>query len=340
MFKTLAIGAVGGVVFSYFNLPLAWMLGAMITTTVASLHGSNLRVAQLLRSVMVAIIGVMVGAAFTPEVLGAAARWLPTLSCLVVYLLAATTVLYVYFTRVLQLDPVTAYFSATPGGLTEMTLTGAAMGGDDRTIALMHACRILLVVLLIPVWFRYTTGIVTSTSGAPSLQSVGLGDAGILILCAVLGVLGGRALRLPAYQLVGPMTASAAVHAAGLTTSAPPHELVAAAQVVIGSAVGARFAGVPVDRVLRTLGACVLSTALLIGIALAFVLVLSRTTGIDWHPLVLAYAPGGLAEMTLIALALGIETAFVATHQVVRIVLILIGAPLLFRVTSLSTKRK
>ena len=45
----------------------------------------------------------------------------------------------------------------------------------------------------------------------------------------------------------------------------------------------------------------------------------------------LAFAPGGLAEMSLIALALGIDAAYVSSHHVVRIFMIIVAAPLVFR---------
>jgi len=45
----------------------------------------------------------------------------------------------------------------------------------------------------------------------------------------------------------------------------------------------------------------------------------------------LAFAPGGLAEMSVIALSVGIETALVATHHVARVAMIVIGAPVVFR---------
>ncbi len=50
-------------------------------------------------------------------------------------------------------------------------------------------------------------------------------------------------------------------------------------------------------------------------------------------PLSLAFAPGGLAEMSLIAIAINADAAFVATHHVVRIFLIVVLAPLAFRLT-------
>ena len=102
------------------------------------------------------------------------------------------------------------------------------------------------------------------------------------------------------------------------------------AQVVVGSAIGARFTGVPIRRVLGLMAAAVVSTVVMLAATVAFALVLAPATGIDWRSIVLAYAPGGLAEMSLIALSLGIETAFVATHHVIRIGLIVVGAPLVF----------
>ena len=68
-----------------------------------------------------------------------------------------------------------------------------------------------------------------------------------------------------------------------------------------------------------------------LGATVGFAAALSPISGIPFAPIVLAFSPGGLAEMSLIALALGIETAFVATHHVARIAMIVIAAPLVFR---------
>ncbi|MCH8332384.1 AbrB family transcriptional regulator, partial [Candidatus Sumerlaeota bacterium] len=64
----------------------------------------------------------------------------------------------VSFRRVWGYDAVTAYFAAMPGGLTEMTLVGAEMGGDGRVISLTHATRVLLVVLALPFAFQLLIG--------------------------------------------------------------------------------------------------------------------------------------------------------------------------------------
>ncbi len=332
LLKTLLIGAVGGAIFFYLRLPLAWMLGAMVFTTVAALSGASLRLPPTMRGVFITIIGVFLGSAFTPDVLDRIAQWPLSIAGLVLYVGAVTGVLYAYFRRVQGFDPVTAYFSATPGGLSEMVIAGGAMGGDDRRIALVHAARVLMVVMIIPFGFRWVEGEAAITTG----QGLALADAewremGILLACAVVGPFIGRFLRLPAYRMVGPMLASAAVHLSGLSHSPPPWELVALAQVVVGCAVGSRFSGVPLRQVASTIGASVGSTTLMLLTTLAFAWGVDAITGLGLEPLILSYSPGGLAEMSLIALALGIETAFVATHHVIRIGLIVISAPLLFR---------
>ncbi|MFQ5546014.1 MAG: AbrB family transcriptional regulator [Acidiferrobacterales bacterium] len=330
--STLSIGAAGGALFFALNMPLAWMMGAMVFTTTASMMGARLYVLPSLRTLMVTVLGVLLGSAFTPDILEQAARWPITLAAMLLYILLTTGMLYLYFRKLFGYDGVTAYFSATPGGLSEMAIVGGAFGGDDRTIALIHGSRILLVVLVIPFWFRFTQDAGAGISfGGPSLLSSAPGDVGILVVGAVVGTLIGKCLRLPAYRLVGPMLATAALQIGGVTEAAPPYEIVFVAQVVVGSAIGARFAGIALQRTFRTMAASVGATVLLLVCTVGFTLTLAPLSGTGFTPLVLAFAPGGLAEMSLIAISLGIETAFVATHHVARVVMIVIGAPLVFR---------
>jgi membrane AbrB-like protein len=330
--RTLAVGALGGIVFYFFNLPLAWMLGAMVFTTIAALAGLRMRLPTKLRGGFITIIGVFLGSAFTPDILDQIRQWPISIAGLVLYLIIVTSVLYVYFRKFLGFDAATAYFSAAPGGMSEMVIAGAALGGDERRIAMVQTARVLMVVLIIPFGFRYVEGDAAVTAGRGlALADAQWSEMWILVLCAVVGPFIGRFLRLPAYRMVGPMLASAAVHITGLSHSPPPWELVAIAQVVLGAAVGSRFSGVPIKQVITTMTASIGSTILMLLTTVVIAWAVNQITALGMEPLILAYAPGGLAEMSLIALALGIETAFVATHHLMRIAMIVISAPLLFK---------
>ena len=69
----------------------------------------------------------------------------------------------------------------------------------------------------------------------------------------------------------------------------------------------------------------------MIGLTVVFALILRNAADTSIQAVILAYAPGGLAEMSLVALALAIDSAFVASHHVLRIMMIVIAAPLFFR---------
>lgn len=333
MLLALAIGAAGGSVFAWANLPLPWMMGAMVATTVASMAGANIRIEYRLRTVMISVLGVMLGSAFSPDLFDRVGDWAVSIAGLALYTVVAGGLVTLYFRRAAGYDPVTSYFASAPGGLNEMVIVGREMGGDDRVIALTHSARILLVVMTIPFLFR----IFADYQPAPGMLPQGgtldmpLSEWAILAGCAVLGAFGARLLKLPAAMLIGPMALSAAVHLAGATEASPPGLVVAVAQVVMGSGIGCRFAGTAVSEVVRIVRVSLGSTVILLVTGVLFGLAVEQITGIPWFVLVLAYAPGGLAEMSLVALALGRDVAFVATHHICRIGIIVVAAPLAFR---------
>ena len=330
----LAIGAAGGWAAWLFSLPLAWMIGAMTATTLAAVLGAPVALPPIFRTVMIAILGVMLGSRFTPDILDHLAEWTASLAGLLAYTAVAGLASTWYFQRVGGFDRATAYFSAMPGGLSEMVLIGGSLGGDVRVISLAHASRLLLLVASLPIALQVLLGFEPAASPAgPELAALAPLDIAILTACGVAGLFGARALRLPAGAMMGPMVLSAAVHLAGWSDAQPPVPLVAAAQVVIGTAVGCRFAGVAPAMIGRTVALASGSTVILLSTAVGFAFLLAALTGLPPEALVIAFAPGGVAEMSLIAIALAVDPALVATHHLVRIFTIVVLAPALFRRT-------
>jgi hypothetical protein len=99
----------------------------------------------------------------------------------------------------------------------------------------------------------------------------------------------------------------------------------------MGTAIGCRFTGIPLRRVMDVLMTGAFSTLFMLVTAMVAAVVIERLTGLPFQALVLALAPGGLAEMSLISLTMGIDTAFVSTHHLVRICLLVVVAPMIFR---------
>jgi len=329
----VTLGTAGGWAASALHLPLPWMIGSMTVTTAAAAFGLPVTVPPVLRAVMVAVLGVMLGSGFSPEMVGRMGEWAISLAVLGVYTAFAGGAAWLYFRVVCRYDPVTAYFAGMPGGLSVMILVGTEMGGDPRLISLSQSSRLLLVVMFLPFALQAFAGYQPANRppvGLP-LAELAPGALAVLAACAAAGYLGARALKIPAAAIVGPMILSAAVHLVGWTAAKPPFEVVAAAQVVVGAAIGGRFAGVDLATMVRAGVGAAGATAILLASTVGFAFALGSALDLPPIALVLAYSPGGLAEMSLIAVALGTDAAFVATHHIVRIFLVVVFAPLAYR---------
>ena len=73
-------------------------------------------------------------------------------------------------------------------------------------------------------------------------------------------------------------------------------------------------------------------TVVLLACTLVFAELIHLATGLPYIALVLALAPGGIAEMGLVALAMGSDPLFVATHHVVRLGVVVLVAPMVFKI--------
>ncbi len=334
----LALGAAGGALFFALALPLPWMLGAMTAATAAALAGAPLAVPGTVRNVMVAILGVLLGSQFTVDIFAQITEWYVGISGVVLSVAAMVGLAYIAFRKLGGYDRPTAYFAAMPGGLSEMMVLGESMGGDGRKISLTHGTRILLAVFLIAFYYRVFEGYTPVGLPVPAGATFAWSDVVMLIACALVGYPAARALRVPAAQLVGPLVLSAALHLTGIVSAQPPGELIAAAQVVLGAAIGARFAGMGLAELWRVVLLAALVALIMVLVAAAAAFGLAAAGGLSGPALFLALAPGGLAEMSLIALSFGSAAAFVSTHHIVRIMLIVILGPLLFRLV--ETRRR
>jgi membrane AbrB-like protein len=159
---------------------------------------------------------------------------------------------------------------------------------------------------------------------------MGVGDALLLLACG-FGVWPARRLRMPAPWILGPMFLSALVHLTGLTASKPPAVVIIVAMVVMGASIGSRFRSVPFGLLVRTLVVSLGMSLILLAIAAVSAALLHAVTGLPFSSLLLAYAPGGFAEMSMISLAMGLDPAFVSSHHMARVILIVALVPIAFR---------
>ena len=102
--------------------------------------------------------------------------------------------------------------------------------------------------------------------------------------------------------------------------------------------VGSKYAGVTGPEVKRdvtaALGFCII-LLVLTAIFVEFIYLFSLAPPMET---LLAFAPGGQAEMTVLALIAGADVAFVIVHHVLRIVVVIVGAPIAARLMKASLR--
>ena len=329
---SLTIGLVGALIAVQIGMPLPWMLGSMLLVMCVATGGAKLATPVRLRNLVIPVLGVMLGSGFHPGLFSHLGDWITAFVVLPFFVAASFAASFTFYRLMGRYDPVTAYFSAAPGGLTDMVIIGTAAGGDERRIALAHACRIFIVINLVALFYGLVLGVET---GDEARRYVGfadlpLDDYVILIACAVLGVVIGPRVGLPAPQILGPMILSGFVHLFGISETPPPTMAVNAAQVIMGTAIGARFVGTSPRQVAKDLILGFGSSLCLLSIALASAWATASLTSLPIREVFLAYSPGGIAEMGLLALALGGDIAFIATSHIARITLVIAAAPIVF----------
>jgi membrane AbrB-like protein len=327
---TLALALIGAGVFHLLHLPLPFLFGPMAACLIAALAGAPLtgmgRVSTLART----ILGAAVGASITPDVVARIPQMAGSVALVPVYVAIIGLVGFPFFRRMGH-DPATAWYAAMPGGLQDMVAFGQEAGADTRALSLIHATRLLILVTLAPIILTWAYG--SSLSGAigTPARDLPVGEMVVLAVAALAGWKIADRIGLFGASILGPMILTAALSLADVIHTRPPTEAILAAQLFIGLGIGVQYVGVT----LRELRAFVLS-------GLAFVVLLAALAALFTEFVTLtglarpvegflAFAPGGQAEMAVLALVTGADVGFVILHHLTRMVLVILGAPVAAR---------
>ncbi|MFT7028622.1 MAG: membrane AbrB-like protein [Paracoccaceae bacterium] len=326
----LAVGAAGGWGAHAMGAPLAWMLGPLFACMAFALAGQPVMVPIWLRTLFMALIGLFLGESFDVEAAGEIARWPVTIAMAVLYVPVGGAACYLLFRHVARMPRGTALLSGLPGGVTAVALFASALGGDERRVALSQSLRVAIVVLLAPtIAFGWLGLPPPAPGGGAGPALIGAGDAVILAAGSVALWAGGARLGWPLPYMIGPLVASALLRFTGVVEGALPPALVELSLLVCGASIGTRFGGVPARLFLSTVGWSLVGTLLLMAISGLFAFGAHWWLGVDLFAALLAFAPGGVAEMSLIAIAIDADPSFVATHHMARIFAILFALPAL-----------
>ena len=325
------VAGIGVAVFKLLHLPLPWLLGPIFACLIAALVGLPLRGIKIVNDSMRTILGVAVGATLTPAVLASFPAMWPTLLMVPVMIALIALTGVPYFQRLCGYDFATAFYGAMPGGLQDMILFGEEAGANVRTLSLIHATRVLVIVVALPFLL---SGIwdadLSNPPGVPAL-SIPPHELLVMVACAIVGWRLAKRVGMFGASILGPLLLTAVVTLSGGLHYRPPAEAIWAAQFFIGMGIGCKYAGITMVEVRRDLVASLGFCVLLMILTLIFVEAIYAFQLAPGMEALLSFAPGGQAELTVLALIVGADVAFVVAHHILRIFVVILGAPLAAR---------
>ncbi|NRB34034.1 MAG: AbrB family transcriptional regulator [Rhodobacteraceae bacterium] len=232
----------------------------------------------------------------------------------------------------------TPWYASMPGGLQDMIVFGKEAGGDPRALSLIHATRVLIVITVAPIVLTQLFGAeLSNPAGAPA-RDLPLHEMALMVVAALVGWKGGERIGLFGAAIVGPLIMTMALSLGGLIHTRPPAEAIIAAQFFIGMGVGVGYSGITLAEIRRIVLAGVAFVLILAALAALFteaVVLLGLAGPVDGF---LAFAPGGQAEMTVLAIVTGADLGYVVVHHLTRLVLVITCAPLAARLIGIAAR--
>jgi len=320
-----------GALFDWLKTPLPWMIGPLVAMAVLNLSGARLRAPWGARPTGQVIIGTALGLYFTPVVAQQVISYwhLLLLAALLAILIACASAWFL--TRVTDTDPTTAFFASVPGGAAEMAVLAEKFGARVDRVAIAQSMRILAVVIVVPFVLTYS-GVHGADVYVPATSTLDWGQLALLLMIATAGAGVLALVRAPNAFMLGALFSVIALTVCEVNFSAMPPVVSNIGQLLIGCALGGRFERSFLDRVPRFVAATLASILLAIGLAAVLGISLAWAYGLPVPSVVLATAPGGIAEMCITAKVLQLGVPLVTAAHVTRVIVLVTGTGTLFRV--------
>jgi len=328
---TVFIAAAGVAVFLLLHLPLPFLFGPMAGALVAALCGAPLAGLGQVSIAARSVLGVAIGTSVTPALMAELPSMLASVALVPLYIAVIGLIGVPFFRRVCGFDPVTAFYAAMPGGAADMTIFGQEAGANVRQLSLVHVTRLTVIMVVAPVILVNIYGVGLTHPVGPPASDLPLSEMLIMAVAAVVGWKGGEKAGLFGAAILGPLIVSAVLSLAGVLHLRPPREALLAAQFLIGMGIGVSYVGVTLRELRDTVtggAAFVLILAALAGAVTELVTLTGLAPPVEGF---LSFIPGGQAEMSMLALIAGADLSFVVVHHLTRILVVILGAPVLFR---------
>ena len=320
-----------------FNIPLAWFLGPMLVTSLASLMGLKIKMPRLVLSSILILLGLYIGNYIDKSLFAQMHQWAWTSLIMLVYIILSVLIVSKYLQIFSKYDRKTSIFSAAPGALGPLMILAEDEKSDLSQVATSHLIRLIIIITVFPFIVNSFYNTESIEIAEKVLKNQNLNHLIILVVSSIIFIYIFDKLKIPAALLSGTLFASGFLQISEIATYQFSPNIIDYCLLILGASVGCRFADKTFGEIGRNAIHSFVATFMLVVLGLIAAFVASLIIDKNFFTLLLSYCPGGIYEVAVIAIFFDLDPEFVSFHHIIRLLMILFIVPLILKIIAKKT---
>ncbi|MDC0937793.1 AbrB family transcriptional regulator [Pelagibacteraceae bacterium] len=333
----ILISIPSAVIADFFNIPLAWFLGPMLVTSLASLLGLKIKMPRLILSSVLILLGLYIGNYIDKSLFGQMHQWIWTSLIMLIYIILSVLIVSRYLEKFSKYERKTSIFSAAPGALGPLMILAEDEKTDLSQVATSHLIRLIIIITVFPLVVNSFYDVKGIEIAQEIIENQNLNHLLILIISSVILIYFFDKLKIPAALLSGTLVASGSLQIAEIASFQISPDIIDYCLLILGASVGCRFADKTFSEIGRNAFHSFVATFLLVILGVIAALTAGLIIDKNFFTLLLSYCPGGIYEVAVIAIFFDLDPEFVSFHHIIRLLMILFIVPLMLKIISKKT---
>ncbi|WP_434707486.1 AbrB family transcriptional regulator [Pseudomonas sp. R1-1] len=316
----LLIAAGFGALLQFEGVPHGLLLGSIVVTAVFASKTGIAPVTPYGLGYIQVTLGIATGLMFEAWDSATASALLPSLGVLLICLTVQIALAGWWLTRGAGWNRTDALLAVYPGALAAVFDLLESEKASSKVI-IVHLMRLLLITVLVSLLIPAQSAIAVA-DGDPLTTGMALTACAVIALSVLLGRLL-LVIGVPApFMLTAIIITAVFVKSGWLRGFHMPDWSLNLAALILGARIGSRFQGLGFAELARHGRTALVSVGVMIVVAAVFAEVAAGWLGNDPLSLWLAYMPGAIETIAIVAFGGGLNVVFILTHHLSRMVLL------------------
>tara|TARA_B100001123_G_scaffold154650_1_gene179163 strand:- start:2703 stop:3791 length:1089 start_codon:yes stop_codon:yes gene_type:complete len=327
----ILISIPSAIVADFLHIPLAWMLGPMIATSIAALSGLKIIMPRIILSFILIFLGLYIGNYIDQNLINQIGQWFWTSLVMLGYIIISVIFVSKYLEKFSGYNKKTSIFSAAPGALGPLLILAEHEKSDLSQVATSHLIRLIIIITLFP--FIVDNFSQLNSNPVPKFNFLDQNHFNLLILLvsSIILIVIFDKLKIPAPLLSGTLVASGILQIFDIASYKLPDQSINFCLLILGASVGCRFANKSINEVMKNSFHSFVATFLLVTLGVIAAIIAGYIVDKNFFTLLLSYCPGGIYEVAVIAIAFDLDPEFVSFHHIIRLLMILFIVPIILK---------